>query len=183
MWRAIGGDTTCNVNYSTANGIVAANPGRPDYGHSFLRLSGSLQVQAYFTPYNRRCLSQGEVDLGAGGPLVIPSANAVISAGKEGRPYVVSTTSMGKYTADPNLVCGGTDSNSTTIDKVQQELPPGTVGSLFGTPTYWNGGSAGQVVYFTPTGGPPPALSCPGSSELTPPPLPTSPCARPAGQL
>ena len=52
----------------------------------------------------------------------------LISGGKEGRPYVVNTTNMGKYTADPNLVCGGTDSSSTTIDKVQQELPPGTVG-------------------------------------------------------
>jgi hypothetical protein len=103
----IGGDPSGNVYYISGNGTFDANTGGPDYGDSFVRLNGSLQVQDYFTPYNQLCLSQGDVDLGAGGPLVIPSANAVISAGKEGRPYVVSTTSMGKYTADPNLVCGG----------------------------------------------------------------------------
>ena len=108
----IAGDPSGNVYYISGNGTFDANTGGPDYGDSFVRLNGSLQVQDYFTPYNQLCLSQGDVDLGAGGPLVIPSANVVISAGKEGRPYVVSTTSMGKYTADPNLVCGGTDSSS-----------------------------------------------------------------------
>ena len=150
----IAGDPSGNVYYISGNGTFDASTGGPDYGDSFVRLNGSLQVQDYFTPYNQQCLSQGDVDLGAGGLLLIPSANVVISAGKEGRPYVVSTTSMGKYTADPNLVCGGTDSTSTTIDKVQQELPPGTIGSLFSTPAFWNGPNGQQDVYFTQVNGP-----------------------------
>jgi hypothetical protein len=36
---------------------------------------------------------------------------------------------------------------------VQQELPPGTVGSDFSTPAFWNGPS-GQYVYFTSVNGP-----------------------------
>ena len=151
---AIAGDPSGNVYYISGNGTFDANAGGPDYGDSFVRMNGSLQVQDYFTPYNQLCLSQGDVDLGSGGPLVIPSANVVISAGKEGRPYVVSTTSMGKYTADPNLVCGGTDSSVTTIDKVQQELPPGTVGGLFSTPALWTGPNGAQDVYFTQVNGP-----------------------------
>ena len=153
--------------YISGNGTFDANTGGPDYGDSFVRLNGSLQVQDYFTPYNQLCLSQGDVDLGAGGPLVIPSANVVISAGKEGRPYVVSTTSMGKYTADPNLVCGGTDANNTTIDKVQQELPPGTVGSLFSTPALWTSPTGTQDVYFTQSNGPTRAFTFSGGKLST----------------
>ena len=146
----IAGDPSGDVYYISGNGTFDANTGGPDYGDSMVKLNGSLQVQDYFTPYNQLCLSQGDVDLGAGGPLVIPSDNVVISAGKEGRPYVVNTTNMGKYTADPNLVCGGTDSNVTTIDKVQQELPPGTVGSLFSTPTLYTTSTGAQDIYFSP---------------------------------
>jgi len=67
-----------------------------------VRLNGSLQVQDYFTPYNQLCLSEGDVDLGAGGPLVIPSANAVISAGKEGVP-TLSARRAWQVHPDPNL--------------------------------------------------------------------------------
>jgi hypothetical protein len=170
----IAGDPSGNVYYTSGNGTFDANTGGPDYGDSFVRLNGSLQVQDYFTPYNQQCLDEGDVDLGAGGPLVIPSANVVISAGKEGRPYVVSTTNMGKYTNDPNLVCGGTDSNSTTIDKVQQELPPGTVGGLFSTPAFWTGPNGQQDVYFTQVNGPTREFSWSGG-KLSTSPTSTSP--------
>src|SRR5216684_2312271 len=158
----IAGDPSGNVYYISGNGTFDASTGGPDYGDSFVRLNGSLQVQDYFTPYNQLCLAQGDVDLGAGGPLLIPGANVLISGGKEGRPYVINTTNMGKYTADPHLVCGGTDSSSTTIDKVQQELPPGTVGSLFSTPTLWTSSTGQQDVYFTQSNGPTRAFSFSG---------------------
>jgi fibronectin type 3 domain-containing protein len=164
---AIAGDPSGDVYYISGNGTFDANTGGPDYGDSMVKLNGSLQVQDYFTPYNQLCLSQGDVDLGAGGPLVIPSDNVLISAGKEGRPYVVSTTNMGKYTADPNLVCGGTDSNVTTIDKVQQELPPGTVGGLFSTPTLWTSSTGAQDVYFTQVNGPTRAFTFSGGKLST----------------
>src|SRR5581483_6288755 len=165
---AIAGDPNGNVYYLSGNGTFDANTGGPGYGDSFVRLNGSLQVQDYFTPYNQQCLSDADQDLGAGGLLVIPSANVVISAGKEGRVYVDSTTSMGKFTNDPNLACGGTDSASTTIDKVQQELPPGTVGSLFSTPALWTGPS-GQDIYFTQVNGPTREFSWSGGKLSTAP--------------
>ncbi len=164
---AIAGDPSGDVYYISGNGTFDANTGGPDYGDSMVKLNGSLQVQDYFTPYNQQCLSEGDVDLGAGGPLVIPSDNVLISAGKEGRPYVVNTTNMGKYTADPNLVCGGTDSNVTTIDKVQQELPPGTVGGLFSTPTLWTSPTGAQDVYFTQVNGPTRAFTFSGGKLST----------------
>jgi hypothetical protein len=132
-------------------------------GDSFVRLSAALQRLDYFTPFNQTCLSQADEDLGSGGPLLLTGANALIGAGKEGRPYVVSTTNMGGYTADPNLTCGGSaEENRTNVDKVQQELPPGTVGSVFSNPAFWNGPS-GQSVYFTSVNGPTSAFSWNGS--------------------
>jgi hypothetical protein len=147
-------DSSGNLYYVSGNGTFDANSGGSDMGDSFVRLNAALQRQDYFTPFNQSCLSAGDQDLGSGGPLLLTGANALIGAGKEGRPYVVSTTNMGGYTADPNLTCNGSaEENRTDIDKVQQELPPGTVGSDFSTPAFWNGPN-GQYVYFTSVNGP-----------------------------
>jgi hypothetical protein len=155
---ALVADSTGNLYFTSGNGTFDANTGGPDVGDSFVHLNASLQRQDYFTPFNQQCLTQGDVDLGSGAPLLVPGANALIAAGKEGRPYVVSTTNMGGYTADPNLVCGTAEANRTDIDKVQQELPPGTVGSVFSVPGFWNGPS-GQSVYITQVNGPTRAFS------------------------
>jgi Malectin domain len=162
-------DSTGNLYYISGNGTFDANTGGSDYGDSFVRLNAALQVQDYFTPFNQSCLNGGDQDLGAGGPLLIPGANALTGAGKEGRVYVVSTTNMGKYTADPNLTCNGSaEENRTDIDKVQQELAPGLVGPDFSTPAFWNGPS-GQYVYYTSVNGPTWAFSWNGTKLSTTP--------------
>jgi hypothetical protein len=90
---------------------------------------------------------------------LLTGTNALIGGGKEGRVYVVSTTNMGQFTADPNLTCNGSaEEKRTDIDKIQQELTPGTVGSLFSTPAFWNGPN-GQYVYFPSVNGPTRAFS------------------------
>ncbi len=151
---ALDADSNGNLYYVSGNGTFDANTGGSDYGDGFVRLNAALQEQDYFTPFNQSCLSAGDQDLGSGGPLLLTGSNVLIGAGKEGRPYVVSTTNMGKYTNDPNLTCNGSaEENRTNVDNVQQELPPGTVGSDFSTPAFWNG-SAGQFVYFTSVNGP-----------------------------
>src|SRR5215472_6060684 len=166
-------DPSGNLYYASGNGTFDANTGGSDMGDSYVRLNAQLQRQDYFTPYNQSCLSQADQDLGSGGPLLLPAANVLISAGKEGRPYVVSTTSMGGHTADANLVCGGTDATRTDIDKVQQELPPGTVGSLFSTPAFCNCPS-GQFVYFAQVNGPTRAFTWSGGKLSTAPTSTTS---------
>ena len=133
-------DSNGNMYYMSGNGTFDASSGGSDYGDSFVRLNAALQVQDYFTPFNQSCISAGDQDLGSSGPLLLTGSNVLIGAGKEGRPYVVSTTNMGKFTDDPNLICNGSaEENRTNVDKIQQELPPGTVGPLFSTPTFWNG--------------------------------------------
>ncbi len=152
-------DNAGNLYTITGNGTFDANTGGSDVGDSFVRLNAQLQRQDYFTPFNQSCLSNGDQDVGAGGPLLVPGANALIGAGKEGRPYVVSTTNMGQFTADPNLTCNGSvEENRTNVDKIQQELPPGTVNAIFSTPAFWNGPN-GQFVYFSQVNGPTKAFS------------------------
>ncbi|HEV2372356.1 MAG TPA: hypothetical protein VGS19_09310 [Streptosporangiaceae bacterium] len=151
---ALAANSTGTLYYMSGNGTFDANTGGKDMGDSFVQLNASLQRTEYFTPFNQLCLAQGDVDLGSGDPLVLQSANVLIGAGKEGRPYVVSTAHMGGYTSDPQLQCGTSSADVTNIDKVQQELPPGTVAPCFMTPGYWNGGASGQSVYFTGQGSP-----------------------------
>jgi hypothetical protein len=80
---------------------------------------------------------------------------------------------MGGYTADPGLACGASEENRTDLDKVQQELPPGTVGSVFSTPAFWNGPS-GQDVYITTVNGPTREFSWSGGKLSTAPTSATS---------
>ena len=162
IWGADGAlvaDGNGNLYIQIGNGTFDANTGGVDMGESFVRLNAQLQRQDYFTPFNQSCLTNGDQDVGAGGPLLLTGANALIGAGKEGRPYVVSTTNMGQYTADPNLTCNGSaEENRTDVDKIQQELPPGSVNAIFSTPGFWNGPN-GQFVYFSQDNGPTKAYS------------------------
>ena len=152
-------DNNGNFYIMTGNGTFNVNTGGNDVGDSFVRLNAQLQRQDYFTPFNQSCISAGDQDLGSGAPLLLTGANALIGGGKEGRVYVVSTTNMGQFTADPNLTCNGSaEEDRTNVDKIQQELTPGTVGPLYSTPAFWNGPN-GQYVYFSSLDSPTKAFS------------------------
>jgi hypothetical protein len=62
-----------------------------------VRLNAQLKVQDYFIPFNQQCLAAEDGDLGSGGPLLLPDQHRLITAGKEGRVYVINTTAMGHY--------------------------------------------------------------------------------------
>lgn len=157
IWHAGGGiaaDGSGNLYAMSGNGTFDLNTGGVDAGDSFIKLSPQLKVLDSFTPFNQSCLSAGDVDLGSGGPLLLPTQggstpNEVIGVGKEGRIYVVNRDSMGKFTADSGLNCTTTEQNRTDIDKVVQELPPQTAkGGVWGTFALWNGPN-GQFVYIS----------------------------------
>ena len=142
---AISADSSGNIYYVSGNGGFDANTGGTDYGDSFVKLNAQLQVQDYFAPFNQQCLDAEDADLGSGGPLLLPGQNRIISAGKEGRIYVINTANMGHYNTIAN-VCS--NQNRTDVDHVVQELPPTTIGGLFSNATYWKSASGQQFVYF-----------------------------------
>ncbi len=142
IWQGGGGlaaDSAGSIYGITGNG--SADQG-PDYGDSFLRLtfaSGAFTVDDYFTPFNQQYLSTYDVDVGSGGPLILPDQpgsfpHLITGAGKEGTIYLLDRDNLGKY--------------STSVDNVVQEianaLGSSTSDNNFCTPSYWQG----RVYYF-----------------------------------
>jgi hypothetical protein len=131
-------DTTLNAQGSPSNG---------DYGNAFIKLSaagGQLTVADYFTMFNTNDESDGDVDLGSGGALVLPDmtdANGqvrhlAIGAGKDGNIYLVDRDNMGKF-------------NPQNDSAIYQELDGALPGGIWSMPAYYNG-----RVYFGAVNGP-----------------------------
>jgi len=78
IWMAGGApafDASNNLYVITGNGDFNADSAtapNQDYGDSFLRLTSSLAVADYFTPFNQEELDRVDADLGSGGALVLP---------------------------------------------------------------------------------------------------------------
>jgi fibronectin type 3 domain-containing protein len=129
-------DTTLNANFLPVNG---------DYGDSFVKIAvdpstsqthqningWGLMAVDYFTPFDQQNLNNGDLDLGSGGPLLLPDSvgsaahpQLLIGAGKEGRIYLIDRNNMGHY--------------SPTTDNVVQETNNTTISGSFGAPAYFN---------------------------------------------
>lgn len=129
--------------YATVgNGTFDLNRGGRDAGDSYLKFSPNLHVLDYFTPFNQHCLYTSDGDLGSGGPLLIPGGE-MIGGGKNGKVFVVSTSSMGHFNAVSN-VCN--HQGATNLDHIVQELSVG--GGVYCVPAYWNG-PGGPYVYIS----------------------------------
>ncbi len=129
-------DNAGNVYVITANGDFNANTGGHDYSTSFLKLDGSnLSVLDYFTPDNQSYLGNFDydVDLGAGGPMLIPGTTLLLGGGKDGFLRLVDSANMGKF-------------NSSHNSDVQEW--PAISGLIMGAPVYWESPTLGPVVYM-----------------------------------
>ena len=140
IWQTGNGlvaDSTGNVYAITSNGNFDVNTGGQDYGSAYLKLSGStLSVLDYFVPYNQASMNPEEdnVDLGTGGPLLIPNTTLLVGGGKDAVLRVVDTTNMGKYNSVQN--------------NNHQNLIGATNPPIFGSPVYWDSPNLGPLVYM-----------------------------------
>jgi len=145
IWMAGGGpavDSNGNIYLLTANGVfettMDANgfPSGQDFGNSFLKISNvgaGLKVLDYFTMFNEVAESNGDLDLGSGGGMLLPDLmdststvrHLMVGAGKDGNIYVVDRDSMGKFNASTNQ-------NYQTLGGV-------LAGGIWSTPAYFNG--------------------------------------------
>lgn len=135
IWQAGGGlasDSNGNIFCITGNGTFDGFTNN-DFGDSFLRLStgSGLALADYFTPYNQQALSDADLDLGSGGPLLLPdSAGSVahphllVGCGKQGTIYLVDRDHLGGY-------------NSTNDNQIVQELVS-VIGGTWSSPAYFN---------------------------------------------
>src|SRR5215469_4578332 len=141
IWQSGGGpaaDANGNVFVMTGNGTFdGPSPGgNNDFGDSFLKLAPRALTQSdFFTPFDQATLEATDADVGSGSPLLLPdqavgAPHLMVSAGKGGTIYLVDRDNMGGFIANGN-------------DQQIVQSIPGAVGSLFGTPAYFQ-----NTVYF-----------------------------------
>jgi len=85
----------------TFDGDVPERAAR-NYGNSVLRLGRDAAVHDYFTPFNQEALNAQDLDLGSGGPVLLPPQpgrypHLLVVGGKGGGLYVVNRDSMGRF--------------------------------------------------------------------------------------
>jgi hypothetical protein len=150
VWQSGAGpavDAGGNLYFLLANGTfdttltAAGFPVRGDYGNAFMNMStiSGLSVQDYFTMENTVTESNGDTDLGSGGPMLLPTLidsnnnerALAVGAGKDGNAYVVDRNNMGKFSANSN--------------NVFQQLSLGS--SVFSSPAWFN-----NTLYYGPNG-------------------------------
>jgi hypothetical protein len=135
IWQGQAGlaaDEAGAVYAITGNGTFDADvPGGRDFGNSVLKLALSgheLAVRDFFTPFNQQQLNTQDLDLGSGGPVLLPAQpgahpDLLITGGKGGGLYVVDRDALGHFHAGDNR-------------HAVQTLE--TAGGVFGAVAYWN---------------------------------------------
>jgi hypothetical protein len=135
IWQSGAGpaaDDRGNIFVMTGNGTFDSTNNN-DYGDSFLKLSttNGLQLADYFTPSNQDVLNDGDIDLGSGGPMLLPDEGGslahphlVVGCGKEGKIYLLDRDNLGQF-------------NSANDNQVVQELP-NAVNGTWSSPAYFN---------------------------------------------
>jgi hypothetical protein len=130
-------DAAGNLYISTGNGSFGATANKLEQtGNSFIKLSPTLQLLDYFTPYNSAVMNSGDMDLGSSGLLLIPNTSYVLGGGKQGVLYLVDTTAMGEFNA----------SSDNVRQEFQAVLGVGT-SHLHGTPVYFDSDLNGPTTY------------------------------------
>ena len=157
IWMSGGGlaaDTQGNIYLLAANGTfdtaLDANgfPSKGDYGNAMVRLSttnGKLAVADYFEMYNGPTESGQDLDLGSGGPLLLPDQtdasgkvhHLLVGAGKDKNIYLADRDNLGKF----NPATDPMDNN------IYQEIVGAMAGLVYSTPAYFNG-----VLYYSSDG-------------------------------
>ena len=98
-------DAAGNLYLSTGNGSFGPTPNNlVQTGNSFIKLSPTLQLLDYFTPYNSAVMNAGDLDLGSSGLMLIPNTHYVLGGGKRGVLYLADATAMGGFNASSDNV-------------------------------------------------------------------------------
>jgi outer membrane protein assembly factor BamB len=145
VWQAGGApaaDDDGNVYFATGNGGFDADTGGLDFGDSVLKvgmpLNGQLPVFDYFTPHDQQFLNDQDLDLGSGGPMLLPTQrpgsphqHLLTLGGKGGVIYLIDRDNMGHF-------------NPNNDDQIVQSLPA-SISLTGGIAAWWH-----NTVYFVP---------------------------------
>jgi PQQ-like domain len=128
-----------------------AGPATGALGESVIRLKvlpgGALQASDFWTPCNAQDLSDNDLDLGSGAPLVLPPpfpSNLLLVAGKAAPLYLLNRTDFGGYQQGGAGSCP--DGTGTPGDKIVSSFSPGGIFGVWATPGVWPGD--GGLIYL-----------------------------------
>ena len=134
-------DSNGNIYIPSGNGdFDTVNVPARETGDSLLKIgttNQTLTLLDYFTPQDQQNLDDKDIDLGSGGPLLLPDQpgsfpHILVQAGKEGIVYVLNRDQL---TAGNLHYCSGCASDTEIIE----ESGSGIVGQFWSSPAYWNG--------------------------------------------
>jgi outer membrane protein assembly factor BamB len=132
-------DAAGNLYVLTGNAhfdAAAADPPNDDYGDSFLKLSGRLEVLQYFTPSDQHFNDVQNNDFGAGGAVLanLPGGSSIsriaIVGGKDGDVFIVNRDRLGGYGDATALQKLGTG--------IEKDVSGAYPGLIFGEGALWN---------------------------------------------
>ncbi len=148
IWQSgtgLAADENGAIYLSTGDG---AWDGKRNFSNSYLKLSEQLEVLDWFTPWNHQLLDDQDIDLGSGGPVLLPG-NLFVGGGKEGKLYLIKRDHLGHFSPTPQA------QDAEIVQQIQvtsQPLEP-TCGDrlhhLHGAPVFWPA-SDGFRVYVWP---------------------------------
>ncbi len=158
IWMAGGApafDSAGNLYVTTGNGTFDGNSGSApnnDFGDSALKLSSSLTLADWFTPFNQDSLNSSDLDLGSSGVVVLPDQTSspthlLLVAGKQGHVYLLNRDAMGSFCS----VCTLATQDTNTVQNF-------AVSPIWGTPAFWQnrmfyGGTGDHLTAYDFTAG------------------------------
>jgi hypothetical protein len=137
----IAADSGGNIFAAVGNGSFGAT----DVGDSILKLAlsgNTISLSDYFTPFDQGSDDANDLDVGAGGVLLLPDQpgnhpHELIEGTKGGTIYLIDRDQM---TTNNQHYCAGCMSDTEIVQEIQNA---GVAVWLFSTPAYWN-----NTVYF-----------------------------------
>ena len=130
-------------------GTAAATNG--GLGESVVRLhvlpTGDLQATDFWTPCNAEQLSNDDLDLGSGAPLLLPNvfgSNLLLVIGKAAPLYLLNKTDLGGYKQGGAGSCP--DGSGQPGDDIVSRFDPGGGFGAWATPAVWPGN--GGLIYL-----------------------------------
>ncbi|HEY2390413.1 MAG TPA: hypothetical protein VGK22_04510 [Candidatus Angelobacter sp.] len=96
VWMGGGGpaaDDSGNVYVTTGNGPF---DGIKQWGDSILKLDSHLNILDHFTPFDWAFLQCRDLDMSAGGVMLIPEQSQLVVGGKSGKLYLINTANLGQ---------------------------------------------------------------------------------------
>jgi hypothetical protein len=164
IWMGGGGpaaDDQGNVYLSTGNGPY---DGGPEWADSVLKVNRQLQVLDHFTPDAFSFLQCQDLDLSAGGVMLIPGLSQIVAGGKSGEMFLLNTANLGGMNAGDTgaqqaLFPGGPPPQGSCVDNHGNTLTGAEAPYSFYSTAAWFNGSVfmgadpGPVYQFTLSAG------------------------------